>query len=128
MQHSVLDSMLRGGTEAVAASDDDEKLAGGSGHTGGAAAAEVSDEEGEVELPAVAVLPLPDHGTSSVPSNAMSSIQSHEQELPAERTVFIRGLRLDTTQQQLQSTMLTYGPVKACRCAIRIDSNNLTSP
>lgn len=113
MQHSVLDSMLGGGSGRGAAFE--ELLTDDAVDTGRATAAEPSDEEEEAEVPAAVVVQLPDHGTNSVPGSTTSITQPREQQLPAERTVFIRGLPLDITQQQLQATMLAFGAVKACR-------------
>jgi len=116
MQHSLLDSMLGGGTGRGPASEvSSEEDADDTGR----AAAQQEDDEEEAELPAAVVVQLPDHRTSSMAGNPVSSAFPHEQQLPAERTVFIRGLPLDVTQQQLQATMLTFGPVKACRYAQR---------
>lgn len=123
MQHSVLDSML--------GADDSQKrprkapskqLVTDAAHAGEASAAEASDgddgdDDTEAEPAAGAIQQLPEADKRARPvfdSGAASSHQN-ERELPTERTVFVRGMPLDTTSQQLQAAMTNFGPVKACR-------------
>ena len=121
MQHSVLDSMLGGAAgqsagrnasprqlpgEAAPASED---------ASDGEAADEPESQQLEPAQLALQQMAAAEPHARSVPASAAFGGQQTERELPTERTVFVRGLPLDATQQQLQAAMSNFGPVKACR-------------
>ena len=45
----------------------------------------------------------------------VAASQKDVQTSPMERTVFVRGMPLDTTQQQLRASMQQFGAITACR-------------